>query len=82
MTTEDDRRRQHRHRHKQRVLRGIDDELTADFDAATQRASSDRSKVTRQLWEWYVRRDGAELPQRPAAPQQAADGDSQERTKE
>ena len=67
MTSEDERRRQHRHRHKQRVLRGIDDELAADFDAAAHTAGSDRSGITRQLWEWFVRRDGAELPERPAA---------------
>jgi metal-responsive CopG/Arc/MetJ family transcriptional regulator len=65
MTTKDERRKQHRHRHKQRVLRGIDDQLATDFDAATHRAGSDRSNITRQLWEWYVRRDGAELPERP-----------------
>ena len=66
MTTEDERRKQHRHRHKQRVLRGIDDQLVTDFDAATHRAGSDRSNITRQLWEWYARRPGAELPERPA----------------
>lgn len=66
MTTEDERRKQHRHRHKQRVVRGIPDELVADFDAATHAVGSDRSNTTRQLWEWYVRRPGAELPERPA----------------
>jgi hypothetical protein len=54
------------HRHKQRVLRGIDDDLTEEFDAATRAAGSDRSGITRQLWEWYVGRPGAELPIRPA----------------
>lgn len=68
MTTEDERRKQHRHRHKQRVVRGISDELTADFDAATHSADSDRSNITRQLWEWFVRRPGAELPERPEPP--------------
>jgi metal-responsive CopG/Arc/MetJ family transcriptional regulator len=53
------------HKHKQRVVRSIDDDLTADFDAAAQRAGSDRSAITRALWEWYVQRPGAELPQRP-----------------
>ncbi|MGY1439516.1 hypothetical protein [Streptomyces reniochalinae] len=67
MTNEEDRRKQHRHRHKQRVLRGIDDELAADFDAATRQAGSDRSTVTRQLWEWYVGRPAAHLPERPGA---------------
>jgi hypothetical protein len=53
------------HKHKQRVLRGIDDDLAAQFDAATRAADSDRSAVTRQFWEWYVGRPGAELPIRP-----------------
>lgn len=53
------------HKHKQRVLRGIDDDLAAQFDAATRTAGSDRSAVTRQFWEWYVGRPGAELPVRP-----------------
>ncbi|MBJ6623527.1 hypothetical protein [Streptomyces sp. DHE17-7] len=65
MTTDEERRRQHRHRHKQRVLRGIDDALVADFDAAAADAGSDRSGITRQLWEWYAGRPGAELPDRP-----------------
>ncbi|NED75347.1 hypothetical protein G3I51_24090 [Streptomyces sp. SID9944] len=69
MPTEDERRKQHRHRHKQRVLRGISDELAADFDAATHAVGSDRSNVTRQLWEWFAQRPGAELPKRPE-PQQ------------
>jgi hypothetical protein len=67
MTTEDERRKQHRHRHKQRVLRGIDDDLCDDFDAAAQAAGSDRSRITRQLWEWYAGRPGAELPTRPSS---------------
>lgn len=53
------------HKHKQRVLRGIDDELVEDFDNAARVSGSDRSAVTRQLWEWYVRRPGAQLPTRP-----------------
>jgi metal-responsive CopG/Arc/MetJ family transcriptional regulator len=65
MATDEERRTQHRHRHKQRVLRGIDDELAAEFDAATHRAHTDRSSITRQLWQWYVGRPGAELPERP-----------------
>lgn len=66
MTTDEERRKQHRHRHKQRVLRGIDDQLADDFDTATRAAGSDRSRITRQFWEWYVGRPGAELPKRPA----------------
>lgn len=65
MPTEEERRAQHRHQHKQRILRGIDDQLTADFDAAAKQAGSNRSSVTRQLWEWYTRRPGAALPSRP-----------------
>jgi hypothetical protein len=65
MTTEEERRKQHRHRHKQRVLRGIDDDLVAEFDAAARQAGGDRSTVTRQLWEWYVGRPDTELPKRP-----------------
>lgn len=56
------------HKHKQRVLRSIDDTLTAEFDAAAHRSGSDRSNVTRQLWEWYVRRPGVKLPERPEPP--------------
>jgi hypothetical protein len=69
MTSEEERRRQHRHRHKQRVLRGIDDELVTAFDAATRAVGSDRSNVTRQLWEWFARRPGAKLPERPEQPE-------------
>lgn len=68
MTSEEERRKQHRHRHKQRVLRGIDDDLVNDFDAAAHTAGSDRSRITRQLWEWYVQRPGAKLPERPEPP--------------
>lgn len=54
-----------RHAHRQRVLRGIDDDLAADFDAAAKQAGSDRSSVTRAFWEWFVDRPGAKLPERP-----------------
>lgn len=53
------------HTHRQRVLRGIDDALTADFDDAAKRTGSDRSSVTRAFWEWFVGRPGAKLPERP-----------------
>lgn len=65
MTPEGERAAQHRHRHKQRIVRGIDDELVTEFDAAAASAGSNRSAVTRAFWEWYVRREGAELPERP-----------------
>ncbi|MEU7240358.1 hypothetical protein [Streptomyces sparsogenes] len=73
MTSEEERRRQHRHQHKQRVLRGISDELVSDFDAATRAQGSDRSNITRQLWEWYLHRPGAQLPERPEPPTRDAD---------
>ncbi len=53
------------HKHRQRVIRGADDRLWEDLDAATKAAGTDRSAVTRQLWEWYVQRPGADLPERP-----------------
>jgi metal-responsive CopG/Arc/MetJ family transcriptional regulator len=52
------------HSHRQRVLRGIDDELAREFDDATARAGSNRSAVTRAFWEWYVDRPGSALPAR------------------
>ncbi|GGV45483.1 hypothetical protein [Streptomyces spectabilis] len=66
MPTPEERRKQHRHRHKQRVLRGISDELWGSFAAAIP-ADSDRSAEVRQFIEWYVRRPGAELPKRAEA---------------
>lgn len=57
------------HKHRQRVVRGIDDDLAAEFDEAAKRAGSDRSSVTRALWEWFAGRPGAKLPERPAGPE-------------
>jgi hypothetical protein len=54
------------HKHRQRVIRGADDRLWEDLDAAAQATESDRSAITRQLWEWFVGRPGAKLPARPA----------------
>ncbi|MGW5429968.1 hypothetical protein ACWET9_22560 [Streptomyces sp. NPDC004059] len=67
MATDKERRAQHRHQHKQRVIRGAPEELWTDLDTATKAAGTDRSAVTRQFWEWYVRRPSAELPDRPAS---------------
>lgn len=53
------------HKHKQRVIRGADDQLWEDLDTAAQASGSDRSAVTRQLWEWYVGRADAKFPERP-----------------
>jgi hypothetical protein len=58
------------HKHKQRVIRGADDQLWEDFETAATAAGSDRSAITRQLWEWYVQRPGAKLPARPEAKSQ------------
>ncbi|WP_328536424.1 hypothetical protein [Streptomyces sp. NBC_00344] len=55
------------HKHPVRGLRGIDDELWRDFDTATMTAGSDRSAVLRRFMEYYVRRAGATLPERPPA---------------
>lgn len=54
-----------RHKHRQRVIRGADDDLWRDLDVATKKAGADRSAITRRFWEWYVRRPGATLPERP-----------------
>lgn len=57
------------HKHKGRYIRGADDELWKDLDAATKAAGhADRSAVTRQMWEWFVGRPGATLPERPQSP--------------
>jgi hypothetical protein len=65
MPNDEERRKQHRHQHKQRVIRGVPaDEVTA-FDAAAKQAGSDRSATTRQLWAWFTRQPGAKLPDRP-----------------
>lgn len=56
------------HRHKQRGLRGVDDQLWADFGTATAALDSDRSAELRRYMEWCVRRPGAEEPRRPDQP--------------
>ena len=53
------------HGQKLRGVRGVDQDLWDDFDAAAKTMGSDRSAVSRSLWEWYVGRPGAELPPRP-----------------
>jgi len=60
------------HKEKLRGIRGVDEALWADLDHAAKRANSDRSKVTRALWEWYVGRPGAELPERPVSSEEKA----------
>lgn len=53
------------HKHKQRVLRQIPDALWADYGAAAERRNSDRSAISKQLFEWFAGYPGAELPERP-----------------
>lgn len=56
------------HRHKQRVIRGIPDDLAADFDDAARTIGADRSSVLRAFMEWFTHRPGAEIPERPSLP--------------
>ncbi|WP_328896412.1 hypothetical protein [Streptomyces sp. NBC_00236] len=55
------------HKHPVRGLRGIDDALWTDFDTATSTVGADRSSTLKAYMEWYVRREGATLPERPPA---------------
>ncbi|NEB32754.1 hypothetical protein G3I62_27290 [Streptomyces sp. SID14446] len=57
------------HRHKLRGIRGISDETWDAFDEATKAALTDRSSPLRQTIDWYLRRPGAKLPERPPAGQ-------------
>ncbi|WP_030917225.1 hypothetical protein [Streptomyces sp. NRRL B-24720] len=57
------------HRTKLRGVRNVDDQLWSDFGAATARDGSDRSAMIRRFMEWYVRRPGAERPERPVEPE-------------
>ncbi len=45
----------------------IEDEDWADADAASKRMGTDRAKIINQFIRWYLRRPGAELPERPPA---------------
>lgn len=45
--------------------------LTAAFDAAAAAAGSNRSQVTEELWAWFARVPGADLPDRPQQQPQA-----------
>lgn len=51
------------HKHPQLRVRGIPREEAEAFDAAATAVDSNRSAITRQLWEWFA--GGAELPRRP-----------------
>lgn len=55
----------------------LDDELWEEAGDATAAVGLDRTAVVRAFLEWYVGRDGAQLPQRPVdvepAPETAED---------
>lgn len=53
------------HSKKLRGVRQIDDDLWDDLGKATGELGTDRSAVTRQFYEWFVGRPGAQLPKRP-----------------
>jgi hypothetical protein len=55
------------HKHKQRMLRGVDDETWAELGAAADLSRADRSAIIRELIAWYLRRPSAKLPERPPA---------------
>jgi len=42
----------------------IDDADWADLDDAAKAAGADRAKIINQFIRWYLRRPGAELPER------------------
>jgi|HigsolmetaAR201D_1030396.scaffolds.fasta_scaffold77505_1 hypothetical protein len=44
-------------------------EVWAAFGEATTRAGTDRAAVLRAFVAWYLREPGAELPERPPAPE-------------
>src|SRR5690606_9623327 len=52
MASEEERRKQHRHRHKGRYVRGVSDELWADFEQVAAALDSDRSAEIRRYIEW------------------------------
>lgn len=43
----------------------IDEELWTKLGLTTETAGTDRSTVLREFVRWYVREEGAELPERP-----------------
>jgi hypothetical protein len=55
------------HKEKLRGIRGVSDALWNDLGTAAKNSGRDRSSLTRELWEWYVGRPGAALPERPAS---------------
>jgi len=57
------------HKEKLRGVRGVDDKLWSDFEAAAARQETDRSDLLRRYMEYFVGRPGAQLPERPAPSQ-------------
>jgi hypothetical protein len=43
----------------------IDDETWADLGTAAEESGTDRSAILRQLAQWWLRRPGAKVPDRP-----------------
>lgn len=60
------------HKHPLRGVRGVDDQLWSDLDTTAKTLGTDRSRLTRQLWEWMVGRPGSVLPERPASSKEAS----------
>jgi hypothetical protein len=55
-----------RPKNKHRMIRFSDDDWT-DLGALAEAAGKDRSVVLRQLAQWWMRRPGVKLPERPPA---------------
>lgn len=53
------------HKHKPRILRGVDDETWAALGDAAKEVRADRSAIIRAFIAWYLRRPEAELPEQP-----------------
>lgn len=49
----------------------LDDDLWAELGTAAKAAGLDRTAILRQLAEWYCRRPGVPLPERPISPEVA-----------
>lgn len=50
----------------------VPDDDWADLETATKRLGADRATVIKQFIRWYLRRPGAELPERPGVTSSAA----------
>jgi hypothetical protein len=46
----------------------VDEESWEEFGAASESVGTDRSALIRDFMRWFVRKPGAKLPKRPAAP--------------